>query len=358
MSFNLPASRLLKVTKGRWEDVSYPTNIFVEANLTPRDYFEPVSPESSRSCIPANGKNFKYCFDANIGKLSLRGETMFPPVSVKFDINDDLWDVIFQGRAMHVRQRLESFEAIDGILTGFEYAIPTLLSVVTGLSVFCESIELSIGDDQALEARAETLLPPHDVRVIPAESRISDIQAAIQMLGVTLSSSRLGLAASYCREALYFEASYFSHNPYMLSLVSILRCAQAVEVLFGGKRDTIRDRCKQIGIESEIVESQIIPIVLTRNSLGSAHASRFVPTLEQSEILRVFAQRSANTIRQLILHIHNTPAQARDFLNDPIKRDKDKDELIASLKQHLETPEWSVHDDHEIRELFIPDPRM
>ena len=178
------------------------------------------------------------------------------------------------------------------------------------------------------------------------------------MLSVTLASSRITLAASYCREALFFEASYFGHNPYTLSLVSILRCAQAVEVLFGGQRDSIRDRCKQLGIASDVVESHIIPIVLTRNSLGSAHASRFVPNFEQAEVLRTFAHRCTHTVRQLILHIHSVPIERRDFLNDPINRDKEKDQLMSKLKDHLETPQWQVQEDHEIRNLLVSDPRL
>jgi len=98
MSFNLPQNRLLKLTKGHWRDVQYPATAIVQVHLLPKDFFEPVEPDDIRSCVPVDGKNFSSLFDANTGRMSLRGETMFPPLSVTFEINDNAWNIIFNGR--------------------------------------------------------------------------------------------------------------------------------------------------------------------------------------------------------------------------------------------------------------------
>lgn len=121
MSFNLPANRLLKLTKGHWRDVQYPARVVVQVQLAPRDFFEPVPPEATRSCVPAGGKNFSYFFDSNSGKMTLRGETMFPPLSVTFSINDEAWHVVFVGRCMQVTQMLDSEDDIDSLLTNVEH---------------------------------------------------------------------------------------------------------------------------------------------------------------------------------------------------------------------------------------------
>src|SRR5438876_5988763 len=88
MSFNLPPNCLLKLTKGAWADVKYPARIVAQAKLSPQDYFEPVDPQSPRSCVPAGGRDFSCLFDSNSGRMFTRGPTMFPPVSVTFEIND------------------------------------------------------------------------------------------------------------------------------------------------------------------------------------------------------------------------------------------------------------------------------
>ena len=131
MSFNLPPTRLLKLTEGNWKDVQYPAKVVVQVHLLPRDFFEPVERNDARSCVPAGGKNFSSLFDANTGRMTLRGETMFPPLSVTFQINDDAWNVIFVGRCMQITQTIESEEDIDPLLTSCEHTVPALLSVAT-----------------------------------------------------------------------------------------------------------------------------------------------------------------------------------------------------------------------------------
>ena len=226
---------------------------------------------------------------------------MFPPLSVTFRINDGSWDIIFVGRVMQLSQSIAREADLDPILTHFEQTLPALLSLTTGLSIFAETVEIGLGD--TLEARAEVLIPPNSFRVIGAEARVGELRSGIEMLGFALSSAGFILASSYLREAIFFDASYNGHNPYAHSLVVLLKCSQAIEILFGGQRDAIREKCELLGVPGDVIESQIIPITLARHSLGSAHASSFVPNSSEVAILREFAHRSVHTVRQLLLHI-------------------------------------------------------
>ncbi len=356
MSFNLPPNRLLKLTEGNWKDVQYPATVIVQVHLLPRDFFEPVERDDARSCVPAGGKNFSSLFDANIGRMTLSGETMFPPLSVTFQINDDAWNVIFVGRCMQVTQTIDSEDDIDSLLTNCEHTVPALLSVATGLAIYCETLEIRVGD--VVEARSETLIPPNAVRVIEADARIDELKKGIQLVGTSCGSPRFTLASSYFREALYFDSAYYEHNPYTHSLITILKCAQAIEVLFGSEYDSIREKCRQLGIADDIVESEIIRINMTRSKLGPAHASGFVPTPIETEILRHFARRAVHTVQQLLLHISRATVRDHPYLIETIKRDKGKETFLEKLKETLERPLWSIGDEVELRRVLINDPRL
>jgi hypothetical protein len=350
---------MLKFTKGSLASVKYPTRLTVQADLLPRDYFEPVGGDVARSCVPAGGEGFSFQFDANSGKMTLRGPDVLPPLSVTFEV-DNTWNAVFVGRCMQVSQEISSQDELDAVLTHVEYTLPSLLSVATNLAVSCESIQLGLGcDDYHLEARVETCIPPFETKLVEPKERVAELSHGIKLLGLARSSARFTLAASYAREAMFLVASYHDHNPYTHSLLVILKCAQAIEVLFGGgQRDTIRDRCRRLSIDDGVIESQIMSIVVTRNELGSAHASGFVPDPNEVEILRRFAQRSVHTVRELLLHLDRASNEERALLSEQIKRSADKVKLLQRLKENLEIPPWSV-DSHLPREVEIMnDPRQ
>jgi hypothetical protein len=178
------------------------------------------------------------------------------------------------------------------------------------------------------------------------------------MLGFALSSAGFILASSYLQEAIFFDASYNAHNPYTHSLVVLLRCAQAVEILFGGQRDAIREKCQILEVPDDVIESQIIPISVGRHTLGSAHASSFVLKPSEVEILRNFAHRSVHTVRQLLLHISRVDPERRSFIMDTAKRSREKEKLFAVLQKGLQARLWSVEGDIEVRDILVPDPRL
>lgn len=356
MSFNLPPNRLLKLTKGHWREVRYPTTAIVKVQLLPQDFFEPVERDAARSCVPVGGKNFSSLFNANTGRMTLHGETMFPPLSVTFAINEDAFNIIFVGRCMQVTQTIASESDIDSLLTNCEHTVPALLSVATGLAIYCEMLELGLGDK--VEARLETLIPPNSVRVIDANARIHELQTGIELIGVSSGSPRFTLASTYFREALYFDSAYYEHNPYTLSLVTILKCAQAIEVLFGSQNDSIREKCRKLGIPDDIIESEIIRVIITRSHLGSAHASGFVPTPTESEALRHFASRAVHTVQQLLLHISRTTIRDHPYLIETLDRDKGKEAFLEQLKQTVRRPLWSIDGEVEVRNVVFTDPRL
>jgi hypothetical protein len=285
-----------------------------------------------------------------------RGPTMFSPMSVTFDINNGAWEVIFLGRLMQVTQTIEREADIDVFLTHFQHTVPAILSLSTGLSIFAETVEIAIGGQ--LEARVETLIPTNEIRVVDAKHRVDELRAGLETLGFALDSGRFILACTYLRDALYFDAAYNEHNPYRHSLLVVLKCAQAIEVLFSGQRDAVRQKCKELKVPDQVIESHIVPILLVRHSFGSAHASSFVPSARQVDVLREFAKRSAHSVRQLLLLIAKADAPARSFLHGSFKPNREKDDLLTNLEQHLSTPLWSVEGDVEFRCVLVPDPRL
>jgi hypothetical protein len=356
MSFNLPPNRLLKRTAGHWNDVRYPATVIVQTLLLPKDYFEPVDRNAARSCVPAGGKNFSLLFDANTGRMTLRGETMFPPLSVTFQISEEAWRILFIGRCMRVTQSIDSEAQIDSLLTNCEHTLPALLSVATGIAVFCESLEIRVGD--VVEARSETLIPPNAVRVVEPDSRLDELKKGVQLVGVSRSSPRFTLASSYFREALYFDSGYSDHNPYTHSLITILKCSQAIEVLFGSKYDAIREKCRALGVPDDVIETDIVRVNVTRNKLGSGHASGFVPTPAQSDSLRHFAHRAVHTVQQLLLLISMAKISDHPYLLDTFERDVEKEALLQKLHEALQRPLWCVDGEVELRQVLINDPRL
>jgi len=356
MSFNLPPNRLLKLTKGHWRDVTYPATAIVQVHLSPWDYFEPVEREAARSCVPAGGKNFSWLFNANTGRMRLQGETMLPPLSVTFHVNDDTFTVVFAGRCMQITQSIQSENDIDSLLTNCEHTIPALLSVTTGLAVFCETLEIGLADD--VEARSETLIPPNSVRLVETDARIDELKNGIQLIGISCNSPRFTLASTYFREALYFDSTYYEHNPYTHCLMTILKCAQAIEVLFGSEYDSIRAKCRQLGIADDVIESEIVRINIARSKLGPAHASGFVPTPIESEVLRHFARRAVHTVQQVLLQVSRVDMRDHPYLIEKLKRDHKKETFVTQLKETVQRPLWCIDGEVKLRHVAIKDPRL
>ena len=358
MSFHLPANRIRKVTRGEWSNVTYPTRMTIEALLQPRDYFEPVKSDDARSCVPAGGKGFSFLFDSNSVKATLHGPDMLEPLSVTFKV-EETWDAVFQGRCMQVSQVIDADSSIDAVLTHVEYTLPALISVATGLAVFCESIELGLGEEcEQLQARAETSIPPLDVRIVEGDARLAELQQGIELFGLGRRATRFTFAASYLREAMFCVASYHVHNPYTQSLIAILKCSQAIEILFSGDRETIRKRCRQLDIDEKVIESQIVSIVIARSTLGSAHASSFMPSSDEVEIIRRFAQRSVHTVRELLLHLDASSDEERNRISEKINPNKDKPKLIERLKDSLAAEQWTVGGRSPRQIDIMNDPRM
>lgn len=355
MSPNLPANRLLKRTKGNWSAVQYPVTAVAQAMLAPADFFEPVDVGDARSCIPVGGKRFYLSLDADSGRVTLHGETMVPPLSIRFHC-DEAWEVVFAGRCMQITASVTAESQIDSLLAAAEYTLPSLLSVGSGLAIHCETVEVALGD--AVEARAEIVWPPQRFKLVEPDERVSEMKSAIEMVSISRSSGRFTLAASYLREALFYDASYLVHNPYTHSLLVILKCAQAIEVLFGSNRDSIRHRCRSLGIDDTTVETDIIPITLARNELGPAHASSFVPTPREADILRSFASRSVGTLRQLLLHIARAPAADQLFLTSKLKRNPAKTMLLGKLEDTLKAPAWCERRGLKTRPVVMRDARL
>lgn len=358
MSFNLPSSRILRVTQGDWANVKYPTRMTVEAVLQPRDYFEPVARDDARSCVPTGSSGFSFVFDSNSGKVTLRGPDMLQSLEVRYLV-EETWDAVFTGRCMQVSQVIDNEASIDAVLTHVEYTLPSLLSIATGLAVFPETIEVGFGDEcQLLQARVEISFPPFDVRVVEPDERLSELQKGIEIFGVARRSSRYTLAASYLRDAMFCVASYHVHNPYTQSLIAILKCSQAIEILFSGERETIRASCRELKIQEDVIESQIVSIVVARNTLGSAHASSFMPSSDEVEIIRRFALRSVHTVRELLLHIDAASNEERNGIFGNIQPNKNKPKLIARLKDSLAVKPWTVDGQTPRQVDIMNDPRM
>jgi len=257
---------------------------------------------------------------------------------------------------MQVTQVIKSENDIDSLLTNCDHTIPALLSVATGLAIFCETLEIGVGKE--VEARSETLIPTHIFRVIKVDSRIDELRKGIELVGISFGSPRFTLASDYYREALYFDSAYYEHNPYTHSLVTILKCAQAIEVLFGGQYDSIRKKCRTLEIADDIIESEIIRIIITRNKLGPGHASGFVPTPTESEVLRHFARRAVHTVQQILLHISRTNIRDHPYLIKKFERDKEKEMVIEKLKETLQQPLWCIGGEVELRHVLINDQRL
>lgn len=356
MSYNLPPNKLLNLIKGSWKEINYPALATIQAEYSPKDFFSPVDKDATRSCIPVEGKGFHLLFNSNIGNMVLKGETALPKLDLSFDINDGASIISFAGNKMTLQENISSEEQIDHLLTAAEIKIPSLLSLVTSIAIKCESLTISFGE--ICSARAETFVPQITYSLISEENRNVEVQKAIELIGRTRNSAKLLLSIQYLSEALFLNSNYYHHNPYSFSLHVILNCAKSIEILFGSRRDDIKDYCKQLNISEKVVESQIIPILLIRNELGSAHSSSFVPQGDESDLLRQFAQRSITTVQQLLLHICDLPPEKIDFLIGSAKRKKGKVELLKKVEEYLGQPEWRVDGKNDKRNVFFPDPRL
>ncbi len=334
--FNLPPSYKLTLRKGQWSDIRYPAIASIELKLIPKDFFEEVGPEVARSCIANDAADLNFLFDANTGVVALMGSYAMGKLRFGIDVGGGKTKIEFDGQLVSITNTLVDESRIDQFISSCVNTIPVCLSLATDLAVFHAEATLTIGN--TLEASLQTCLPSTGYRIFDPNGRIKETCEIVPLIGRCLRSARFLLAAGYFREALYFNSPYTGVNPYARSLDAILACAKAIEILFGSRNDSIRSRCKDLGIHSSVVEADIIPVNLARSKLGPAHASWFVPTADEAETLRRFAERSVHTVRQLLFHISKQKLDDHPYLLEPASRCRDKARFIETLKATVNSP--------------------
>jgi hypothetical protein len=168
---------------------------------------------------------------------------------------------------------------------------------------------------------------------------IGHIKQSIQQWLLTQSGEeRIIYSFYYYRQAL--RLSKLEPAAQTLLPEVILNLAKSLEMIFSDKRDRFRRLANEAGLDSDFVESKLIPILILRSKLGIAHVSTSPLTLAQKDNIYTFMVKAFNNVQYALNYI-SEKVKNNEYVLEPISTELDREEIniIESIQRYLELPD-------------------
>jgi len=117
----------------------------------------------------------------------------------------------------------------------------------------------------------------------------------------------------------------------------LLNLTKAIEVIFTAKRDVIRGKAKEWGIDSDFIEKRIISLFLIRNELDVAHVATAPLRSEQQQSLLNFTDRALSHVYELLSKVAELERSGRiklDAVTPTLNKDKEK--LLSAISKYAD----------------------
>lgn len=82
---------------------------------------------------------------------------------------------------------------------------------------------------------------------------------------------------------------------------AILNFCKTLQALFGEKRDKVREGLKSLGLTSDLIEGDILPLMLLRNALDVGHVSGKLLTEDEVLTLEYYVDQTESSLRNVLL---------------------------------------------------------
>ena len=305
---------------------SFPAKLFIKIRFGPDDAFG-VQSESPRTtakrAAPAHLK-----WNANEAISFWEGE-FIEMIRSSFEIGKlvGTWD----GTVLTLILPVSSEEDANGIILSANHILPAILSFRLRVFVWIKEFTVNINGSSS---RIETVGHRYGITIATTEhNQHESIEAVKDWLLTREHSLRLVMAMYYFRHAE--RLATIEPDRQSMSAEVLLNLTRAIEVIFTAKRDAIRGKAREWGIDSNFIEKRIIPLFLIRNELDVAHVATAPLRSEQQQSLLNFTDRALSHVYELLSKVAELERSARIKLDAVTATlDKDKEKLLSAISKY------------------------
>jgi hypothetical protein len=227
-----------------------------------------------------------------------------------------------------------SFEDVLAVVEVIEHAFPAYLSLLAGVYVSVEAISGRI-DETEVTFELKTLAMRSQVTI--EERRQEHVLQALSLSSPDSARwARMLFATLYYQQAVRLVSPIEVRVPSLNLAEVVVNLAKALEVLFGPRRDSIREGLRSIGLAEALIEAQVIPLVLARNQLDGAHPVGAHVEEELITVLRQYVERAMINMRAVLLLTAKAMKEGRASIQALDSTDvQERVKLLSLMKEYL-----------------------
>lgn len=311
---------------------SFPNDVKIQLTLAPREAF---GIESSPLNFVLDGRDISMYLNANTGRWSFLSKPPLQALSKEFKWKNDT-NVSLSGNLITVLQGIENFKKLDELVVSLHYLIPMLLALYYPEAPYVKRTAGKVGD---VEFGWEMQHVSSFTRKVSADDLVGYIEKCFKYLPFfeDLRYTRFAAALHYYHVARRLVVTGNSPHEFMAEI--ILNLNKILEVLFGPRRDSVREELKKLGYSSEDIEIRFIPLMILRNEFDVGHA--FLSVIDTDVLKELysylnFLEEDFCELLQRILRRMNDGSYVFDEVHDlSIKQKKKKiiDDLLISFRK-------------------------
>jgi hypothetical protein len=304
----------------------FPAKLAIKIRFGPDDAFgvKTASPRTTaKRAAPAH-----LTWNANEAVSFWEGE-FIDKIQTSFEIGKlaGTWD----GNVLTLIVPVSSEEDSNGVILSANHILPAALSFRLRVFVWIKEFTVKINGSSS---RVETVGHRYGITIATTEhNQHESIEAVKDWLLTREQSLRLVMAMYYFRHAE--RLSTIEPDRQSMTAEVILNLTKAIELIFTAKRDVIREKSKEWGIDSDFIEKRIIPLFLIRNELDVSHVATAPLRNEQQQSLLNFTDRALSHVYELLSKISEMERSGRIKL-DAVSAtlDKDKGKLLSAISKY------------------------
>ncbi len=305
---------------------NFPSELEIIIDFAPEDSFG-VRGSAPRTTIKL-GTRAQINLDANEGVTFIEGE-LIDELSCEFQVNElsGMW----RGNVLTIIVLVSSMEDVRRIILSANHMLPATLSFHLKIFVWIRKFGAQIDNCrfnvEAVDNRSHFMVASTEI------NQSYSIEAAQDWVSLGAHSRRLVVAMYYFRQALRLEA--IQPDTQSMTAEVVLNLCKAVEAIFPGSRDAIRQRAMKIGVNLELLEKRIIPLLLIRNEFDVAHAALTPLQTGQKVSLEEFTSSATQHVHQLLSFVVKGERDGMiKFPQISEDLDKYKERLLSRIAQY------------------------
>ncbi len=311
---------------------SFPNDVEIQLSLAPREAF---GMESGQLNFMLDGRDISMYLNANTGRWRFLCKPPLKPLSHEFKWKNEI-NVSLSGNHIVVVQSIKNFKKLDELVISLHYLIPMLLALYYPEAPYVERTSGKVGD---VEFGWEMQHAASFKRKVNCDDLVGYIELCFTNLPFFEDLRYIRFAAALHYYHVTRRLVVTGNSPYEFMAEIILNLNKILEVLFGPRRDSVREELKKLGYSSEDIEIRFIPLMILRNEFDVGHA--FLSVIDTDVLKELysylnFLEEDFCELLQRILRRMNDGSYVFDELHDlSIKQKKKKiiDSLLISFRK-------------------------